>query len=170
MRLIHCREHYVDLHIQQREHEGIVILDLEGRLVLGSNDVALRQRLQAIHDEGHKNVALNLKHVSELDTTALGTLIYCATKFRESGGRIVLFSLSPAHSELSNIVKLNTAFEIYPDEVSALNSFFPERAVRHYDILEFVENMEQRQHAGDFETGAEKGNGQAKRSSKEIPK
>jgi hypothetical protein len=59
---------------------------------------------------------------------------------------LALFNLSPSHSALSNAVKLNTAFEIYPDEVSALNSFFPERAVKHYDILEFVEDLEQKRH------------------------
>jgi anti-sigma B factor antagonist len=159
----------VDLHIEQRENEGIVILDLKGRLVLGPNDVALRQQLQDLREGGHLNVALNLKHVSEMDTTALGTLVFCAMKLRDAGGRLVLFNLSPSHFELSKIVKLNTAFEIYPDEVSALNSFFPERAVRHYDILEFVEDQEQKRHAADSES-SENANGQTERESQEVPK
>ena len=150
----------MDLHIEQRENEGIIILDLKGRLVLGPADIALRQRLQTLREGGHLKVALNLKHVSELDTTALGTLIFSATKFRESGGRLVLVNLSPSHSEMSNLVKLNTAFEIYQDEISALNSFFPDRVVPHYDILEFVEELEQKRH----------GDGQGKQESKEIPK
>ena len=88
-----------------------------------------------------------------MDTTALGTLVFCATKFREAGGRLVIFNLSPKHSELSNMVKLNTAFDIYPDEVGAVNSFFPDRAVQHYDILEFVEELEQKRPKDDVETG-----------------
>ena len=160
----------MDLHIEQRESEGVVFLDLKGRLVLGPNDVALRQRLQGLCDEGHLNVGLNLKHVSEMDTTALGTLVYYAMKFREAGGRLVLFNLSPSHSRLSNAVKLNTAFEIYPDEVSAVNSFFPERAVRHYDILEFVEDQEQKRRATESESNEKNGNGQTERKSQEVPK
>jgi anti-sigma B factor antagonist len=132
------------LQIEQRESEGIVILDLKGRLVLGPEDVALRQRVQELCEAGHTNVALNLKEVSGIDTTALGTLVFCATKFQEAGGRLVLFNLSASHSDLSNVMKLNTTFEIYPDQVAAVNSFFPDRAVRQYDILEFVEEREQK--------------------------
>jgi len=141
------------LQIEKRDNEGIVILDLKGRLVLGPEDVALRQQLQALREAGHTNAALNLKEVSEMDTTALGTLLFCATKSREAGGRLVLFNLSPKHSELSNMVKLNSAFEIYPDEVAAVNSFFPDRAVQHYDILEFVEELEQKRQPSDVEAG-----------------
>lgn len=160
----------MDLQIEQRETEGIVILDLKGRLILGLEDLALRQRLQALREAGHTNVVLNLKEVSDMDTTGLGTLIFCAMKFREAGGRLVLLNLSPSHSQLSNAVKLNTAFEIYPDEVAALNSFFPERAVQHYDILEFVEEQEQQRHAADLEAGQKKRDGQTRPESQEVPK
>ena len=141
------------LQIGQRENEGIVILDLKGRLVLGPEDVALRQRLQELCGGGHTIVALNLKEVSKIDTTALGTLVFCAAKCREAGGRLVLFNLSPSHSDLSNVVEFNTAFEIYPDQITAVNSFFPDRAVRHYDILEFVEEREQKPDENDVEAG-----------------
>jgi len=30
---------------------------------------------------------------------------------------------------------------VFDDEQEAVNSFFPERAVRHFDILEFVEDQ-----------------------------
>jgi anti-sigma B factor antagonist len=139
------------LHIEQREDEGIIILDLKGRLVLGPEDVALRQRVRELYDAGHTKVALNLKELSGLDSTGLGTLVFVATKFGEEGGRLALFNLSPSHTELSNAVELNTTFEIYPDEAAALNSFFPDRAIKHYDILEFVEELEQKRHEDDVE-------------------
>jgi anti-anti-sigma factor len=158
----------LDLQIDQRESEGIVILDLKGRLVLGPEDVALRQRLQALRNAGRMNVALNLKNVTDMDTSALGTLINSSLKFREAGGRIVLLNLSPSHTELSNTVRLNTAFDVYPDEVAALNSFFPDRVVPRYDILEFVEELERRQ-SPDSEAG-KKHNAENRRDSQEISK
>jgi anti-anti-sigma factor len=158
----------LDLQIDQRESDGIVILDLKGRLVLGPEDMALRQRLQALRDAGRMNVALNLKNVTDMDTSALGTLINSSLKFREAGGRLVLLNLSPSHTELSNAVRLNTAFDIYPDEVAAVNSFYPDRVVPPYDILEFVEELERRQ-SPDSEAG-KKHNAQDRRESQEIPK
>jgi anti-anti-sigma factor len=167
-RLISQSEPNLDLQIDQRESEGIVILDLKGRLVLGPEDLALRQRLQALRESGQTSVALNLKNVTDMDTSALGTLINSALKFREAGGRMVLLNLSPWHTELSNAVRLNTAFDMYPDEVAAVNSFYPDRVVPRYDILEFVEELERRQ-ATDSEAG-KKHNAQDRRESQEIPK
>jgi anti-anti-sigma factor len=130
------------LEIEQRENEGIFILDLKGRLVLGGEDQALRQRLQTLKDAGHHNVIVNLKEVSDIDTTGLGTLVYGALRFRESGGKLVLLHLSGFQASLPETLKLNAAFETYQDEVAAVNSFFPERATNPYDILNFVEEQE----------------------------
>jgi anti-sigma B factor antagonist len=135
----------MNLEIGQREKEGIFILDLKGRLVLGSEDLALRQRLQSLLDAGRHNVILNLKDVSNIDTTGLGTLVSWALRFRESGGKLVLLNLGESQARLPDMLKLNAAFETYQDENAAVNSFFPERAIQHYDILDFVEEQERRE-------------------------
>ena len=135
----------MNLEIEQREKEGIFILDLKGRLVLGSEDLALRQRLQSLLDAGRHNVILNLKDVSNIDTTGLGTLVSWALKFRESGGKLVLLNLGESQARLPDTLKLNAVFETYQDEAAAVNSFFPERAIQHYDILDFVEEQERRE-------------------------
>jgi len=132
------------LDIEPREKEGIFILDLKGRMVLGAEDLALRQRLQSLLDAGRHNVILNLKDVSDIDSTGLGTLVFWAIKFRESGGKLVLLHLSEFQASLPETLKLNAAFETYQDEVEAVNSFFPERKINRYDILDFVEEQEHR--------------------------
>lgn len=130
--------------IEQREKEGIFILDLRGRLVLGSEDQALRQELQGLLDAGRHNVILNLKEVTDIDSTGLGTLVYCSLRFRESGGKLVLLHLREFQATLPETLKLNVAFETYQDEPDAINSFFPERTITRYDILDFVEEQERR--------------------------
>jgi anti-sigma B factor antagonist len=128
----------------QRENEGILILSLKGRLVLGPEDLALRQRLQALFDAGQHNVIVDLKEVSDIDSTGLGTLVNCALKFRDSGGKLVLLHLNQSQGRLPDILKLNAVFETYQDELEAVNSFFPDRAIQRYDILDFVEEQERR--------------------------
>jgi anti-sigma B factor antagonist len=134
----------VKLEIVQQEKEGILILELKGRLVLGPEDLELRQKLQVILDGGNHNVILNLKEVSDIDSTGLGTIVNGASRFREAGGKLVLLNLNDSRGSLPDILKLNTVFETYQEEVDALNSFFPERRINHYDILDFVEEQEQR--------------------------
>ena len=132
------------LEIQQREKEGITILDLKGRVVLGREDLSLRERLLSLLANGIRNVILNLKEVTHIDTAGVGTLVLCTERFRAAGGRIVLVNLSPAQVSIANILKLDSELDIYPDELDAINSFFPDRAVRHYDILELVEEIRAR--------------------------
>ena len=143
------------LEIKQREREGIPILDLKGRIVLGAEDSSLRQRLESMSDAGAHNAILNLHEVSQLDSAGLGTLALIANKFRDSGGKLVLLNIAPSHAQLPEILKLNTLFESYQDEVDAVNSFFPDRRLAHYDILEFVEQMEH-DHAAEPKASEEK--------------
>jgi anti-sigma B factor antagonist len=132
------------LAFEQRKNEGILILSLKGRLVLGPEDLALRQRLQAVFDPGQHNVIVDLKDVSDIDSTGLGTLVNSALKFRDAGGKLVLLNLGESKGRLPDILKLNAVFETYKDELDAVNSFFPERKIQRYDILDFVEEQERR--------------------------
>jgi anti-anti-sigma factor len=132
-----------NLEVEQRERDGVVILDLEGPLVLGEEDLALRQRVVSLLQAGQRNLILNLKGVTEIDATGLATLEFFAGKFREAGGKCVLLNLDPARVEPADLLKLSTTFNTYQDELDAVNSFFHDRTVPHYDILEFVEKLEQ---------------------------
>jgi anti-sigma B factor antagonist len=49
-----------------------------------------------------------------------------------------LANLSRRQLELMVLTKLTTVFEIFDSEQDAVNSFFPGRAIKHFDILEYV--------------------------------
>jgi anti-anti-sigma factor len=130
------------LAIHPKEKEGIVILDLKGRLVLGPEDLALREFVQSLLEDGRNNLIVNLDELSAVDTEGIGSLAFCAENFHKAGGRMVL--LNGVESKLSGILKIATAVETYEDEVTAVNSFFPDRAALRYDILKFVEEQTRR--------------------------
>lgn len=133
------------LKIEERKNQGIFILDVKGRLILGDSDLALRQRLSALLEVGQRNVIVNLKEVSDIDSAALGTLVSFAVRLREAAGRLVLLQPGKSQAQLPETLKLNTVFPTYLDELDAVNSFFPERVVSRYDILDFVGQREPRQ-------------------------
>ncbi len=138
------------LTVSQREKEGIAILDLAGALTAGDAVTALRGTLRAIVSAGRSNVVLNLAAVNYIDSTGLGGMVVCFTTLRKSGGRLVLLNLIRRHLELLVLTKLSTVFEIFDDEQNAVNSFFPNRHIRHFDILSFVN----RQRGNDAEEDA----------------
>ncbi len=127
----------MSLEIKHREREGIVILDLEGSLLLGQES-KLRRSLQELRRAANTSIALNLQGVGKIDSTGLGTLVVAHQELRNAGGRLALFHLNPSHLELLLLTKLVTVFELFAGEQDAVNSFFPERATKRYDILSFV--------------------------------
>jgi anti-sigma B factor antagonist len=134
----------MSLHIEQREREGIVILDLKGPITLNHGDLELRDRLPAVLQSGKVNIILNLKEVTEIDSTCLGTLVFGLTRLRKVGGRLALLHLNREHLKLFLLTKLAIAFEFFDDEQDAVNSFFPDRALKQFDILDFVEHQDHR--------------------------
>jgi len=134
----------VSSHIEQRDNEGIVILDVKGPLTLGHGDLQLRDRLCALQQAGKVNIALNLKDVSDIDSTGLGTLVVELARLRKAGGRLALLHVNRWHLKLFLLTRLAIAFEFFDDEQDAVNSFFPDRELKHFDVLDFVRHEDHR--------------------------
>jgi anti-sigma B factor antagonist len=128
------------LEIHQRENEGIVIVDLKGHLVLGAGDNALRETVESLFDGGNRKLVLNLAHISNIDSSGAGVLFALAQQYDAAGGKLVLVQLAHVHAELSEMARLEATIEFYELELDAVNSFFPDRVIKHYDILDYVEH------------------------------
>jgi anti-sigma B factor antagonist len=131
------------LEIGQREREGITILDLHGRVTVGPEATLLRDKCAELAAAGNRNLVLNLQKVDYIDSTGLGALVICATTLRKSGGNVKLLNLNRRNIELLVMTKLATVFEIFADEQDAVSSFYPDRKIKTFDILDFVQKMKQ---------------------------
>jgi anti-sigma B factor antagonist len=129
------------LDIQQREREGITILDLNGRITMGPEATALREKVAELCTANEKNLVLNLAGADYIDSTGLGALVMCVTSLRKSGGNVKLLNLNRRNIELLVMTKLATVFEIFVDEQDAVNSYYPDRKIKAFDILDFVRQM-----------------------------
>jgi len=129
------------LEIQQREREGITVLELNGRITVGPEASALREKAAQLMTEGKKNIVLELSKVDFIDSTGLGALVICATSLRKNGGNVKLVNLNRRNIELLVMTKLATVFEIFTDEQDAISSYYPDRKIKTFDILDFVQKM-----------------------------
>jgi anti-sigma B factor antagonist len=129
------------LDITQREREGITILDFRGRLTVGNEATAFREKISALNQAGTHNLVVNLGGVDYIDSTGLGALVMSATSMRRNGGNMKLLNLNRRNIELLVMTKLATVFEIFNDEQDAVNSFFPDRKIKTFDILDFVQQQ-----------------------------
>ncbi len=98
-------------------------MDVSGRIELGEESAALRDLIGDLLSKGHKQILLNLGDVHYIDSSGLGTLVSAFTSVRKQGGELKLLNLTNKVSDLMQITKLYTVFDIANDEASALKSF-----------------------------------------------
>jgi anti-sigma B factor antagonist len=132
----------MSLEIEQREREGIAILDLKGRITMGDEVTEFRKRIQeAATATPNPKIILNLQHIDYIDSTGLGAVVMGSSAVQKQGGAIKLLNLNRRNLELLVATKLAVIFEIYTDEQDAVNSFFPDREIKRFDILDFVKTQ-----------------------------
>lgn len=132
----------MSLEIKQREREGIIILDMEGRLIVGEATAHLRSIVTSQLAAGHNNFVFSMGAVNFIDSSGLGGMVICYTAVQKANGKIKLLNLTKRNIELLVLTKLTTVFETFDDEQEAVNSFFPNREVRRFDILSFVQEQQ----------------------------
>src|SRR5688500_3660675 len=109
--------------IKERVVEGISVLDLSGKIVLGEGDLQVKDRVKDLLADGQRKILLNLGDVSYIDSAGLGAMISCYTTAKREGGQMKLVNLTKRVQDLLTITKLITVFETYDSEKEALESF-----------------------------------------------
>jgi anti-sigma B factor antagonist len=129
------------LEFSEHEREGVTILALKGRITVGEV-TPVRDKITELVAAGHNQVVLDLQHVDYIDSTGLGNLVISYTQVKNAGGALKLLHLNKRNVELLALTRLHTIFEVFAEETDAVNSFFPDREIKHFDILSFVQEAE----------------------------
>ena len=111
------------MELQVRENGKIRILDLDGNLTIGREDLVLREKFRSFLHDGHTLFLLNLEKVSYIDSSGLGEIVACKKRAVEKGGDVKLLNPNPRVHELFHLSKLTEIFQIFQDETEAINSF-----------------------------------------------
>lgn len=112
----------MQLKLDTRTVDGIVIVDCAGRLVFGEESGLLRDTVKQVLP-GNPRIVLNLGAVTYIDSGGLGTLVALFTSARNSGGSIKLAKLTPRVGDLLQVTKLVTVFDVYDSEEQAVQAF-----------------------------------------------
>ncbi len=111
------------MEIEQRAANGVTILDLKGKLVLGEGDELLRDKINSLLHQGLKHIVLNLEGVPYIDSAGLGEIVRTYTSVSRQGGKLKLLNLTKRIQDLLSITKLLTVFETFESEAEAVKSF-----------------------------------------------
>ncbi len=113
----------MSLQASSREIGGVIVIDLDGRITLGDGSALLRELIREHLDKSHKKLVLNLAAISYLDSTGLGELVSGYRLVKSQGGELKLLNLNKKVSDLLQVTKLYTVFDIHNDETEAVASF-----------------------------------------------
>ena len=106
-----------------RQVNGVMIVDLSGRITLGEGSVILRDTVRDLVGKGNKKILLNLGEVNYIDSSGIGELVSAFTTVRNQGGELKLLKLTKKVHDLLQITKLYTVFDVKDDETTAIKSF-----------------------------------------------
>ena len=109
--------------VSTRERDGVLILELKGKITIGLGDVALREAVQEALNGGARNILINLREVTTIDSSGIGELVAAFTTVTNRGGKLRLFSIPPKVSDILQITQLITVFDVLENEDEAIASF-----------------------------------------------
>ena len=105
--------------IDERNVGDIVVLDMQGKLLIGEGDEILREKINALVESGKTKIVLNLGEVPYMDSAGLGEVVRCYTTVSRKNGKLKLVNLTKRLQDLLSITKLLTVFETYENEDDA---------------------------------------------------
>jgi anti-sigma B factor antagonist len=106
-----------------RQSSDVTILDLSGKITIGSGEEALRNTVQEILNSGAKKVLINMNGVTMIDSSGIGELVSAYTRATNRGAKLKLANLPAKVSDILTITQLITVFDVYDSESEAVQSF-----------------------------------------------
>jgi anti-sigma B factor antagonist len=109
--------------VSARQREGVTILDLEGKITIGSGDLELRNAVQQAINDGAKKLLVNLGKVTTIDSSGVGELVSSYTTVKNRDAQLKLVNLPAKVQDVLTVTQLIKVFDTYETEDEAIRSF-----------------------------------------------
>ena len=110
------------MEMKVRSEKGVSILELAGRFDAYATPSVV-EWLNETAATPPANIVVNLAQVHFIDSTGLATLVQGMKRCRQNGGDLRLCHLQQPVRIIFELTCLDRAFQIFEDEVGALESF-----------------------------------------------
>ncbi len=112
------------MQLVERMAGNVAIVKVTGDITLNKGgDVLLKDKVQSLLQQGHKNLVIDLSEVSYVDSAGLGELVQAYATAKNRGGALKLLSVTKRLKDLLVVTKLLTVFDTFDTEAEALASF-----------------------------------------------
>lgn len=112
----------MDLSLVRRNVDGVVVVDVSGRLCAGGATAILRNAIKECLEGGSNRLVLNVADLTFIDSSGLGELITSHTSVQSRGGSMNILKPSSRIKELLRMTKLTSVFPAFDDEALAVQA------------------------------------------------
>jgi len=119
----------MSIKITNSDVDGVSVVELDGRIVLGEESNSLREKLKSMAAAGKKKIVLNVANIKYIDSTGLGMLVAAHFSAKTQGASVRLCHLGKKFHEIVQVTKLLTVFDVYDTQTAAVSSFQAARAI-----------------------------------------
>lgn len=105
------------------DQDGVIVLQLNGKIMGGPDATAIIDKLHELVESGKVNIVADLAKVNWMNSSGLGILISGLTTIRNAGGDLKLSAVTDRIRSLLMITKLLTVFETFETTEEAIQSF-----------------------------------------------
>jgi anti-sigma B factor antagonist len=109
--------------MRNSEVDGVSVVELEGRIVMGEESSSLREKLKSLVAAGKKKIVLNMANIKYIDSAGLGTLVAAHVSAKSQGASVRLCNLGQKFHEIMQVTRLLTVFDVYDTQAAAVSSF-----------------------------------------------
>jgi len=116
----------MSLNVSIRESDDVTIMDLRGRSTIsGGESELLSGQLRELVAKGVGKVLLNIRDLSQVDSSGVGIFIETYVSLKRHGGELKLLIPSGRVLQVLNVFHLLDIIPSFDDEAEALASFGP---------------------------------------------
>lgn len=102
--------------------DNIIKISLIGEIDLFRSQM-IKDMINKNIADGITNIIIDLEDVRYIDSTGIGSLIYCRSTIKQKGGKLILLNIKDSVERVFRLTKLDSLFTILDDENEALKQF-----------------------------------------------
>lgn len=109
----------------ERKHidPDIALLQMAGRIVLGSDSMRVEWTVAELLKENQKKVILDLADVTIVDSTGVGILVMCYAKVKKAGGALRIAGVNGMVEDTLRLTNIDKLIESFPSVATAAVGF-----------------------------------------------
>lgn len=98
---------------------GVAVVQIRGSIHSGPDCRRVEQEVEQLISAKQNFVILDLSQVTHIDSAAIGSIVRCLTRTKESGGKLCLAGCAGMIESSLKLTRLDKVLEIFPTAAAA---------------------------------------------------